>query len=88
MKPRKNNGEKKIMAWKEIKAMTAWEFEMIRAMEGYDWMLANDVVNREDQKETGYIGCMTMYYQKQDDEFSESWHSRSEEHTSELQSQR
>ena len=63
------------MAWKEIKAMTAWEFEMIRAMEGYDWMLANDVVNREDQKETGYIGCMTMYYQKQDDEFSESWHS-------------
>lgn len=63
------------MACKETKAMTVWEFEMIRAMEGYDWMLANDMVNKEDQKETGYIGCMTMYYQKQDDRFTESWHS-------------
>lgn len=48
-------------------------FNKICALEGDDWILANDMINKEDQEETGYIGCMTMYYRKQEDKFVEGW---------------
>lgn len=48
-------------------------FKMIHALEGKEWALANSMITEEDQEKTGYLGCMTMYYDKRDKTFLENW---------------